>query len=185
MGAYMAAITVVALLLGVLLFVLAYSLWQKSYVARQATGVPPGRIVYEDVDQGRPPEGPLISKRWRLVGKPDYLLETDEGLIPVEVKSANLPRSGTPYWGHVLQLAAYCLLVEETFGKRPPHGYIRYRDKTVQVPYTEDLRNALLDTLFEVQMGMMAEGMARSHDDPWRCAHCGLAYVCGRERIVS
>ncbi len=181
----MAAITVAALVIGIFLFVLAYSLWQKGRTVRQSTGLPSGRIVYEDVDQGRPPEGPLISKQWRLVGKPDYLLESEEGLIPVEVKSANLPRNGNPYWGHVLQLAAYCLLVEEVYGQRPPHGYIRYRDKTVRVPYTDELRNALLDTLVEVRMAMMAEGMARSHDDVWRCAHCGMAYVCGREKLIG
>ncbi len=179
----MVAIIAAALLFGVILLLLAYTLWQKSRATRQATGVPSGRIIYEDVDQGRPPDGPLISEKWRLVGKPDYLVESEDGLIPVEVKSANLPRNGTPYWGHVLQLAAYCLLVEEVHGERPPYGYIRYRDKTVQVPYTDALRKALLDTLFEVQMALQAEGMARSHNDAWRCAHCGMAYVCGTERL--
>lgn len=145
--------------------------------------MPSGRIVYEDMDQGRPPEGPLISKKWRLVGKPDYLLESEDGLIPVEVKSAALPRNGRPYHGHVLQLAAYCLLVEEVYGQRPPYGYIRYRDKTVQVHFTDDLRDVLLDTLVEIQMAMYAEGMARSHNEPWRCAHCGMSYVCGTERL--
>ncbi len=171
------------LLLAVALLFAAFKLWQKSRAARAAAGMPEGRIVYEDMDRGRPPEGPLISRKWRLVGKPDYLLESDEGVIPVEVKSAALPRSGHPYWGHVLQLAAYCLLVEEVYGKRPPHGFIRYRDKTVQVPYTDDLRSALLDTLMDMQMALFASGMERSHQEPWRCAHCGMAYVCGGERL--
>ncbi len=176
-------VILLGLLLGVGLLALAYWFWQRGRYEREVTGMPAGKIVYEDMDYGQPPEGPLISKKWRLVGKPDYLLESEDGLIPVEVKSAAFPRNGRPYRGHVLQLAAYCLLVEEVYGERPPYGFIRYRDKTIQVPYTENLRNALLDALFEIQMAMQAEGMARSHNEPWRCAYCGLSYVCGNEKL--
>lgn len=40
----------------------------------------------------------------------------------------------------VLQLAAYCLLVEETQGQRPAHGLTRYQNQTFAVDYTSHLR---------------------------------------------
>jgi len=105
--------------IALLLLVLARFLWRRSGTLRAASGLPKGRVVYMDMDEAHPPEGTLVSKRWRLLGKPDYLITTDAGIIPVEVKSAALPRSGQPYPGHVLQLAAYGLLVEEVYGRRP------------------------------------------------------------------
>ncbi len=176
---------IITFLLGLLLIGVAYTLWSKSKRVRRTTGMPKGDVVYEDVDEGRPPEKALVSTRWRLVGKPDYLVENEDGLIPVEIKSANLPKDGRPYWGHILQLAAYCLLVEEVHGQRPPYGYIRYRDMTVRVPYTDELRTALLDTLTEMQLALYADTMPRSHHDPRRCARCGMAYVCGSEKLSS
>ena len=169
----------------VLLLILARTLWRRSGALRAATGLPKGRVVYMDMDKAHPPKGTLVSKRWRLLGKPDYLITTDEGIIPVEVKSAALPRNGQPYAGHVLQLAAYCLLVEEVYGKRPPFGYIRYRDgQAVQVPYTNELETWLLTTLKEMHAAERARHVHRSHESPLRCQRCGMAYVCGSEQLV-
>ncbi len=168
----------VTLLLGLMLVWLAFWLWQRSREARAASGLPRGKVVYADMDGARPPDGPLISRQWRLIGKPDYLIASGKHIIPVEVKSGSLPRSGEPYPGHVLQLAAYCLLVEDTYGRRPPFGYIRYQDATVQVPYTRELRSLLLDTLAAMEQAATARSVPRSHEDPWRCARCGLAHAC-------
>ena len=44
--------------------------------------------------------------------------------IPVEVKTGRKPKA--PFFSHVLQIGAYCLLSEETFGTKPTHGLIRY-----------------------------------------------------------
>jgi hypothetical protein len=37
-------------------------------------------------------------------------------------------------------LAAYCLLVEENFGVRSPHGILQYRDRAFAIDYTDDLK---------------------------------------------
>lgn len=159
-------------------------MWQRAAAAQRVTGLPRAKVVYEDMCSALRPEGPLVSEARRLVGKPDYLLDEGDYIIPVEVKSTSLPRSGEPYPGHVLQLAAYCLLVEDVYGKRPPYGYIRYRDKMVRVPYTDEVRMLLLRTLADMQAALEATSVVRSHRDPWRCARCGLAYACGRERLM-
>jgi hypothetical protein len=57
-----------------------------------------------------------VSHLHGLTGKPDYILREGEELIPVEHKSRLMSAAGA-YEGEILQLAAYCLLVEERFGK--------------------------------------------------------------------
>lgn len=87
-------------------------------------GIPDGNILYTDLNR---PAKPLFSKRYRITGKPDYIVLDDKlnVPIPVEVKSGYADK---PYWNHVLQLAAYCLLIEETYGKPVPYGLIVYGD---------------------------------------------------------
>jgi CRISPR-associated exonuclease Cas4 len=63
----------------------------------------------------------LISHRHGLTGKPDYMSREGEELIPVERKSRSVSATGA-YDGEILQLATYCLLVEERFGKVVPPG---------------------------------------------------------------
>src|SRR5689334_13154433 len=76
---------------------------------RQALDLP-GELVYEDVDN----EGEtLYSSEYPLIGKPDYIAQHDDGrLIPVALK---LTVSGLtqPLSNHVLQVAAYCLILED------------------------------------------------------------------------
>lgn len=180
----MTVISLVLALLAIVFLAVGWHFWQRGRRIQAAIGLPAARVVYEDVREGTSPEEPLVSHRWRLAGKPDYLLSVGGHIIPVEVKTATLPASGQPYYGHVLQLGAYCLLVEEVYGTRPPYGFIRYRDKTVQVPYTDRLRSEVIRTLQAMHRAAAARSVLRSHEDAWRCARCGVAYACGRERLL-
>lgn len=118
----------------------------------------------------------LFSARYRLVGKPDYLVQVGEQIVPVEVKSSRAPAQ--PYPSHVLQLAAYCLLVEETFGTSPTHGVIQYADKQFAVPYTPALKAELLHTLSAMQRSFARGKADRSHGEASRCRACGYREVC-------
>jgi CRISPR-associated exonuclease Cas4 len=82
-------------------------------------------------------------------GKPDYLVQSGGSIIPVEVKSGRAPAA--PYDSHIFQLAAYCLLVEKTYGKRPPYGIIHYAGRDFAIDYTRQLESALLDWLAEIR----------------------------------
>jgi CRISPR-associated exonuclease Cas4 len=162
---------VVALLVGGALALLV------AYRARRDARLPAGRIIYADTGDWRPPDRPLFSNRYRLVGKPDYLVSTRTGVIPVEVKSGGT--LAQPYPSHVLQLAAYCLLVEETQATAPPHGLIRYPKATFQVDYTSALRDQLVSVLDAMRSDLGQADVARSHDDPRRCVGCGYRAACG------
>lgn len=149
---------------------------------RRAVSLPAGRIVSADVGGLGAPGKPLFSKTFRLVGQPDYLLATRVGIIPVEVKSSRTPPH--PHPSHILQLAAYCLLVEETEGQPPPYGFIKYPDRTFQVPYTPDLRQMLLDTLEAMRADLVHQTeVHRDHNEIHRCLMCGYREVCGEALV--
>jgi CRISPR-associated exonuclease Cas4 len=101
-------------------------------------------------------------------------------VIPVEVKSALSPT--TPYRSHVLQMAAYCLLVEEEYGRPPPYGIIKYRDQALALDYSSRLRAELLDTLAKMRHDLAANDVAPSHSNPNRCRRCGYAADCSYQQ---
>ncbi|MCX7854665.1 MAG: CRISPR-associated protein Cas4 [Anaerolineae bacterium] len=165
----MAALALLLFLVGLALLWLARWLHARS-------GLPAGRVVAADVGSWQRLDRPLFSRRHRLTGRPDYIVADGADLIPVEVKSARAP--ARPYTSHLLQLAAYCLLVAETSGRRPPYGILRYADRTFQIPYTRELEERLLDILEEMREDLSAGDAPRRHQDPRRCAACGYRDIC-------
>ena len=101
-----------------ILFLLALIFFWQSNRQQKTAGIPGGRIIYTDTHGWGKVEKPLYYAALALTGKPDYLIEKNGQLIPVEVKSGRAPEA--PYDSHIFQLASYCLLVEKTYGKRPP-----------------------------------------------------------------
>lgn len=141
------------------------------------SGLPSGRLIYVDTDdEWRPADKPLYSAAHNLTGKPDYLVETSAGVIPVEVKSSRAP--AVPYLGHILQLAAYSLLVEETTGQTPPHGWLQYADALFEVDFTPDLRRELLGTMADMRQARQTANVARDHQQPNKCRACGFLEIC-------
>jgi len=159
----------VLLALGLLL------LW-LSWRGRIRSGLPQGRVVYTDTGGWGRLERPLFSRAFRLTGKPDYLVADGADVIPVEVKSHRAPAQ--PYPSHTLQLAAYCLLVEECYGRRPPYGIIKYGDHAFEVDYTPELEDELLATIERMRADLAGGNVTRSHDEPRRCRACGYRQQC-------
>jgi CRISPR-associated exonuclease Cas4 len=164
------------LYLALALFILAMILLWQSGRQQQKTGLPGGRVIYTDTRAWGEVEKPLYDAELHLTGKPDYLVEHNGQLIPVEVKSGRTPKA--PYDSHIYQVAAYCLLVERTYGKRPPYGLIHYPNRDFAIDYTPALESALLDILAEMRRDEYRSEIDRSHEEPGRCAHCGFNQVC-------
>jgi CRISPR-associated exonuclease Cas4 len=167
----------------ILLLLAAAALIYARRAARQS-GLPAGQVVYSDTGGWEKVEHPLLSRRYGLVGKPDYLVSVREGnramLIPVEVKSRRGQRTpdATAAPHHILQLATYCLLVEDVHNVRPPYGLLRYADATIRIDYTDELRAAVLQTADAIRRGRHAADVHRDHDDPARCRPCGYRHAC-------
>ena len=124
------------------------------------------------IDAGQPTV--LRSYRFRIQGRPDALRQLSDGRwVPVEVKSRTSPSRG-PTRSHLVQVWAYCLLVEEATGRPPPFGVLRYTDQEFRVRWDAEARRELL--------GLRAELLrpydGRATPSPSRCARCAWVMVC-------
>ncbi len=163
-----------AITVGLALLALALAALIGAWRLRARSGLPWAPVVYRDTD-AQSPGRPLVARRLGLVGKPDYLIETRGRLIPVEVKPGR--NALRPYESDLMQLAAYCLLIEETTGVAPPYGLLRYADRTFRLSYTARVREETLALIDEMRAALDNE-CDRSHDDPARCRGCGFFTVC-------
>jgi CRISPR-associated exonuclease Cas4 len=166
----------ISLYAGLFLLLFALILFFISGRQRRGSGLPGGRVIYTDTRAWGKVEKPLFDKDLGLTGKPDYLVEQNGRIIPVEVKSGRTPDA--PYDSHIFQVAAYCYLVHKTTGKRPPHGILHYPGRDFAVDYTPQLENALLDLIAEMRIDQHHLEAQRSHEDEQRCRHCGFRDGC-------
>ena len=172
----MALHVAVLLSVAVLLFLTGMLLLWRAKGRRAETGLPQGSVVYDDTGAWQECPRPLFSRRYLLAGKPDYIVAQGEYLIPVEVKPR---RTGAkPYPSDILQLAAYCLLIEDNFDRVPPYGIIKYEGATFPVEYTPRLRHELLATMERMKRDLRATQVDPSHGNPRRCRACGHRDRC-------
>ena len=169
--------TLAILVVGIV-FLMALLMWVRSHRHIRQSGIPDGRVVYQDTDRRRNVDRPLVSPSCGLTGKPDYLVETAaNGLIPVELKSRNCSRSG-PHEGEVAQVTAYCVLVQDSFGATPPCGIIQYADRSWPIRYTLKDRKRLLHILDEMREAGASRTVHRDHQHAARCRACGYRAFC-------
>lgn len=162
--------------IALVLFILALVFFWQSGRQQKQSGLPGGRVIYTDTRAWGEVEKPLFYRELGLTGKPDYLVEQNGRIIPVEVKTGRTPEA--PYDSHIFQVAAYCLLVEKAYGKRPPYGIIHYPNRDFAVDYTTALESSLLDLLAELKRDETRANVQRSHEDAARCRKCGFRKVC-------
>jgi CRISPR-associated exonuclease Cas4 len=163
-------------LFALLLLALAVLLLWLSGRQRSNLGLPGGQVLYEDSGAQKRLEQPLLAEDLDLIGKPDYLVRSKQGLVPVEVKSGRTP--SRPFQSHVFQLAAYCALVERNYGVRPPYGILHYPGRFFTVEFTQELETQLLGILAEMRNGLGLPELHRSHQVVARCRACGYAELC-------
>jgi CRISPR-associated protein Cas4 len=96
----------------------------------------------------------LVSKRLRLAGTPDAILETKHGeFIPVEIKWSEPPAGTRIKRDHYIQLIAYSVLIEEVFTwrkcsvKRAVVFYLKPQPKFFEVTITYEDKRMLISTL--------------------------------------
>ena len=125
------------------------------------------------IDAGAPMT--LRSDRYRLSGRPDVLRRLPDGrVVPIELKSRTAPPRGPPS-SHLIQVATYCLLVEETTGRAPPYGLLRYGDgQEFRVPWTAAARAEVLR--LRARMDEPYDG--RATPSRAKCARCAWRLVC-------
>lgn len=133
-----------------------------------------GDLVYIDSTAEKPKL--FVSKKHGLSGRPDAVVMDGEHHIPVELKTGRVPRG--PLFSHILQVVAYCVLLEEEYGKAPPYGIIRYGETAYEIEYNVDQRTLLLQKLGEMRAAMAKGEAHRNHNRPGKCIHCSRRAVC-------
>jgi len=158
-------------------------LWWVAQRMRQQTGLPWATTLASDVNDALPFQETLIAHEYGLLGKPDYLLKRREGLIPVEVKPTR--RAKKPFESDMMQLAAYCLLVETCLGSRPPYGLLRYANHTFRVDYDDTLRADILTVIAAMHTARHHSDGDRNHHTRSRCRGCGFATQCDQSLALE
>ena len=143
---------------------------------RRSVGLPSGRVIFADHNQWGRVEKPLYDPTFNLTGKPDFLIEQGDVIIPVEVKSGR--GKTAPYDSHIYQLAAYCLLVKQSFGMRPPYGILHYSNQDIAVDYTPQLEREIIDLLRDIRSQERRRNIGRSHHSSNRCRRCSYLAAC-------
>ena len=173
--AYIFEIVALVWLMGALFFL--YMVLRSSRIAarlREVHGIKEGTIEYVDaLEDG---SKMLVSGKYGLRGRPDYILKSEENLVPVEVKTGRVPRG--PLFSHILQLAVYCLLIEDKYDSTPSYGIIRYGDVQHKVDYTEELKDILLSKLDDMKKVIESGEAHRNHNRPSKCKWCSRRKMC-------
>ncbi|MBU4070826.1 MAG: CRISPR-associated protein Cas4, partial [Candidatus Thermoplasmatota archaeon] len=131
-------------------------------------------ITYIDTNDRKPKL--FFSEKYGLAGRPDYVLMVDEEHIPVEIKTGRVPKG--PLFSHILQVAAYCILIEEEFGVPPSHGVIKYGNMESDIEYDSALKELVVSKLGEMR-GLMKNGnVHRNHNKPGKCRNCSRRGIC-------
>lgn len=171
--------------LGLLLFTIALLvLVRNEHIYQQqrliderlrVLGLPPGDLVYEDADgQGEV----LYSDQVPLVGKPDYIIQQPDGqLVPIELK-LSVQNATSPHSNHALQIAAYCLILEDYSEVPPTHGVLRYANGDFTVAYTPALRKKVLRLLAEMQGYDEKQRPQIARQKVTKCRACTFQPIC-------
>jgi CRISPR-associated exonuclease Cas4 len=172
----------ILLLAAVFAFFLGGLLLRKSQENRRDLGLPNGEVFYQD-HHGQPMSAVALHSRvYGLRGKPDCLIRTADGIVPVELKkSGRPPARGGVYPNHLIQILAYIILVRENYREHVPYGLVIYGGAAAVkvIPTVEDL-DWLARTVHEVRAARGHQGVDRSHCQKSRCRGCGLKHNCGQ-----
>ena len=142
---------------------------------RRVLGLPSGDLVYEDADgQGEI----LYSDQVPLIGKPDYIIKLPNGqLVPIELK-LSVQNVTSPHSNHIMQIAAYCLILEDYSEVPPAYGVLRYADCDFTIDYTPALRKKVIRLLSEMGNCDEKQRPQLARQRVTKCRACTFQPIC-------
>jgi len=167
--------TVIILLLffSGILILLSVIAKRKATKLKMEHKIQDGTITYSDLNE---PAKPFFSKRYRVAGKPDYIVKRNNRYIPVEVKSGTYNK---PQKNHVLQLASYCHLLEENYRSFVPYGILVYNNiNQYKIPFDPKTRFELEKTINDMRQALKSSKIMRNHNDYYKCKNCSMRTYC-------
>ena len=131
----------------------------------------------------------LSSDKLGLYGKVDCLRRRDGTYLPYEHKRGRPRRnddgSASAWPSDRLQIIAYAVLLEETFGQSIPEGRVRYHaaNVAVRVPIDAQARTDLEEAIATAQRLRGSVERPPITDNERLCEKCSLAPVCLPEEV--
>lgn len=124
----------------------------------------------------------LESESLGLKGKIDVLDLDGTRTVPVERKRAE---SGDYYRSDELQLAGYCMLLEEHLDESVREGaiYLYETDQRMHVPITDEHREAVREQV-EAMRSMTVDTVPPLTDNPNKCEACSARTYCMPEETA-
>ncbi|HQD50722.1 MAG TPA: CRISPR-associated protein Cas4 [Defluviitaleaceae bacterium] len=148
-------------------------------VKKPKLGIRAARLIYTDQHESKKDPNVeygkvLYSPKYDLRGKPDYIFEKilSKNLIPVELKSATIKEDNIqPYEGDLMQLAAYFLIIEDVYKKRPKEGRLIYNNYMFIIKNTWFLRRKVKNLLADMR-DMLKNGEQNVNPSYVKCRYC-------------
>jgi CRISPR-associated exonuclease Cas4 len=156
--------------------VVALKSTQLARSVRTVVDLPNGTIDYvagEGVED-------LSSKKTGLIGRPDYVINVKGSFVPVEIKTGRVPRG--PLFSHIMQLTAYCVLVEEKYGKTE-YGMLMYGNQAYRISLTGELKTTLFKKVDKMREALKTGVVHRDHSRPGKCRHCSRRNACAESLV--
>ncbi|ELY96083.1 CRISPR-associated protein Cas4 [Natrialba hulunbeirensis JCM 10989] len=124
----------------------------------------------------------LESEAIGLKGKIDILDLEDDRVVPVERKRAE---SGDYYKSDEIQLAGYCMLLEDHLNESVREGaiYLYETDQRMHIPITADQRETVRKQIEAIQ-SMSVENIPPFTDNPKKCEACSAREYCMPEETA-
>ncbi len=112
-----------------------------------------------------------------LSGKLDLLIVTPEACYPVDFKYTR----DRPRRNHVMQLAAYALLVEDAMKLPAPAAfvYLTPSDQLIRINVTERLKELVLARISSIRQMVREEILPEATPVRGRCEECEFRNYCG------
>ncbi|HWP56686.1 MAG TPA: CRISPR-associated protein Cas4 [Candidatus Acidoferrales bacterium] len=119
----------------------------------------------------------LSSERLGLSGKLDLLIDSPEGLFPVDFKWT----TGRPHRNHIFQLCGYALLLEEQFQRPVTKGFVYLipQNGAAIFDLTAELKQQTQTMLSEIRRMIEQEDMPPPTPVRNRCVDCEYRTFCG------
>jgi len=149
---------------------------KKVINQKKEYNIPQGKITYSDLNK---PARALFSKKYLLSGKPDYVIQNKNKLIPIELKTGSY---NSPKKNHIFQLAAYCQLLEDNYNVFVPYGILVYNNQTQhKINYNPRLRFELENAIKNMRSLLKTKKITRNHNDPHKCINCSMRNHCSQK----
>ena len=82
-----------------------------------------------------------------------------------------------------MQLASYCLLIEECYKQKVDYGILDYNGNKYEIPFTDELKNELLKVMFNIRC--TGEQPSRNHENYGKCLNCSYNFGCPSSLLLK